>query len=196
MPIEPDIGEILRSFQTQIDKIKNRAMPTAGSTQLRQTIETLQETVDGLANRAVRAASVSSTLTLTSTTATSTTIKWDAAATPEVTFNTPSSLVLVTVGTRAVANVSTPNAMGIFGHLGISVNGVTPDTTKGAWPWMVSDSYVPTTAELSYTKAVVVTPGINQTIAARFGYNNLSDSPYAGMTVDFSNRFITVTPIP
>lgn len=56
MPVPPDFGDLIAGLQRQIDALKRRALPTAGSAQLKQTVDdltaaqaTLAATVGGLA---------------------------------------------------------------------------------------------------------------------------------------------------
>jgi hypothetical protein len=150
-----------------------------------------------LANTAMRAASVAASLTLTSTaTDTGNVIDWSGTVAPSITFNTPSSMVVVTIG--AVCAATSTGESEMEGFLGYIVNGAAPSTNVTLWPLVDSlESPVVGTAAirvLTATAVVAVNPNVPQTISAAYGY--ASGGGVAGDTAVFTNRYITIVPVP
>lgn len=157
--------------------------------------------VDGSAGKltqSIRASGVVAAVVLTSAAvATNGVITWGASVTPALTFNTPFSSALITVGALVTAD-SGIAGRSMIGHLGLSVNGATPSTDYQQWPYVSAAN--PTggavyTQNISMSLLVAVTPNVAQTVAAWHGFNTFTTA-VAGMTATFSNRFITVVPIP
>lgn len=188
VPADGDFGVLVQRLSDLDNRLRELERPTGSQT---------QKTLTTLSNRAVLALGNSGTLTVPVPTGDKTTIVWDAATSPQIAFTTPYSLALVSVGCFATANgINTSDV--VYAFMGLSINGVTPGTGFGEWPYV--DSRNPTAGSsfsrpLVYTSLISVTPNLSTTVNPRYGYGRVGG--VAGATdVTFSGRYTTITPIP
>lgn len=195
--------QIAAILQTQTDLAAAQATLSSQQTTLSNqqttldtTVTNLSETQTDLANRSTLVAAVSAGLTLTSSGSDSTLIKWDGTASPSVTFNLPMSSMLITFGAKVTANsVVINNSM--YGYIGYSLDGTAPSADREVWDnlWAQSPYGGPeSTKYLTTTRLLSVTPNVAHTIAARYGY--LQEVGGSGMTAAFSERYVSIIPIP
>lgn len=188
VPADGDFGVLVQRLSDLDNRLRELERPTGSQT---------QKTLTTLSNRAVLALGNSATLTVTVPTGDQTTIVWDATTSPQITFSTPYSLALVTVGCFATANgVNTSDV--VYAFMGLSINAVTPDTGFEKWPNVDSRNPVSGSsfgAPLVYTSLVSVTPNVSTTVNPRYGYGRLG-GVVGSTSVAFSGRYTTITPIP
>lgn len=188
VPPDGDLGVLIQKLSAMDARLKELERPTGSQT---------QTTLIALSDRAVQALGNSSTLSVPVPTGDQTTIVWDSATSPQVTFSTPYSLALVTVGCFAAANgVNTSDI--VYAFMGLSVDGVTPTAGFGDWPNVDSRNPVSGSSfsgPLVYSSLVSVTPNVSTTVGPRYGFGRLGG--VTGLvSADFSARYVTVTPVP
>lgn len=194
VPPDGELGVLVQRMTDYERRLQELERPTG--TQTAEALQVLDEAVQDLVDRAVRSAVTSATLSVNVPTGDQSTIQWDAATSPSVSFTTPSSFVLVTIGCFATANgINTSDF--VQAHLGLSLNGATPSTDAEAWPFVSSQNPFAGSSyslNLSLSGVYAVTPNVSQTVNLRYGYTRLGGVAGA-TTVDFSGRYVSVIPI-